>query len=134
MIQGDTSVLEMYGTCSWFIHNAPAVDSMPCNCLHDLTRLLHFVNDWELDDNNFEWDEAFAFPKHDMITATMIMLLLIVSIDCRYYTLSDGRIVSSLANGLLQMNRVLTDGIIHLVKLDQIQNQSVPVLHSTLLL
>ena len=89
------------GTRSWFNHNAPAVDSMPCNCLQDLSRLLHFVNDWELDDNNYEWNKAFAFPKHDMITATMIMLLLIVSIDCRYYMSSDGRIVSSLANGLL---------------------------------
>jgi hypothetical protein len=65
MIQGDTSVLEMYGTCSWFIHNAPAVDSMPCNCLQDLTQLLHFVDDWELDENDFEWEEVFDFPKHD---------------------------------------------------------------------
>ena len=84
MLQGDTSVKNMYSTRSWFNHNALTVDSMPKDCLQDLTRLLHFVDDWELDDNNFEWDEVFAFPKHDMITATMIMLLLIVSIDCRY--------------------------------------------------
>ena len=40
-------------------------NSIPCNCLQDLTRLLHFLDDWELDDNHFEWDEVFDFPKHD---------------------------------------------------------------------
>ena len=28
MLQGDTSVPDMYSTRSWFNHNAPAVDSM----------------------------------------------------------------------------------------------------------
>ena len=55
----------MYSTCCWFNHNTPAVDSMPHNCLQDLTRLLHFVNDWELNENDFEWDEVFVFPKFD---------------------------------------------------------------------
>ena len=55
MLQGDTSVKDMYSTCSWFKHNSPAVDSMPHDCLQDLTRLLHEVDDcWELDDNDFE--------------------------------------------------------------------------------
>ena len=65
MLQGDTSVPDMYSIRSWFNHNAPAVDSMPRDCLQDLTWLLHFVDDWELDDNNFKWDELFDFPKHD---------------------------------------------------------------------
>tara|TARA_B110001450_G_C17246012_1_gene329509 strand:- start:209 stop:427 length:219 start_codon:yes stop_codon:yes gene_type:complete len=46
-------------------HNASALDSMPRDCLQDLTRLLHFVDDWELDDNNFKWNEVFDFPEHD---------------------------------------------------------------------
>ena len=66
MVQGDImSVPDMYSTRSWFNHNAPAVDNMPRDCLQDLTWLLHFVDDWELDDNDFEWDEVFNFPKHD---------------------------------------------------------------------
>ena len=65
MLQGDTSVKDMYSTRSWFNHNAPAVDSMPRDCLQDLTRLLHFVDDWELDGNDFEWNEVFDFPKCD---------------------------------------------------------------------
>ena len=65
MLQGNISVKSIYSTWSWFNHNAPAVDSMPRDCLQDLTRLLHFVDDWKLDDNNFEWDNVFDFPKHD---------------------------------------------------------------------
>ena len=67
ILQGYTSVPDMYSTCSWFNHNAPAVDSMLKDCLQDLTRLLHyFVDDWELDDNNdFEWNEVFDYPKDD---------------------------------------------------------------------
>ena len=38
---------------------------MPCNCLQDLTRLLHFVDDWELDENDLEWNEVFDFLKCD---------------------------------------------------------------------
>ena len=45
MLQGDTSVKDMYSTCSWFKHNSPAVNSMPRDCLQDLTRLLHEVDD-----------------------------------------------------------------------------------------
>ena len=41
MLQGNTSVKDMYSTCSWFKHNSPAVDSMPHDCLQDLTQLLH---------------------------------------------------------------------------------------------
>ena len=54
----------MYSTRSWFNHNAPAVDRMPRNCLQDLTWLLHFVDDWELDENDLEWNEMYVrFPK-----------------------------------------------------------------------
>ena len=54
-----------YSTWSWFNHNTPAVDSLPRDCLQDLTWLLYFVDNWELDENNFEWNEVFNFPKHD---------------------------------------------------------------------
>ena len=27
--------------------------------------MLHFVNDWELDENDFKWNEVFDFPKFD---------------------------------------------------------------------
>ena len=54
--------------------NVPAVDSMPPDCLQDLTRLLHFVDDLELGANDFEWNEVFDFPKcdhnHDNYAAT----------------------------------------------------------------
>lgn len=56
MLQGNTSVKSMYSSQSWFNCNAPAVDSMPHNCLQDLKQLLHFVDDWELNDNDFEWN------------------------------------------------------------------------------
>ena len=52
-------------TRSWFKHNAPAIDSMPRNCLQDLIWLLHFVDDWKVDENNFEWNRVFDFPNHD---------------------------------------------------------------------
>ena len=37
------------------------MDSIPRNCLQDLTQLLHFVDNWELDENNFKWNEVFDF-------------------------------------------------------------------------
>ena len=52
-------------TRSWFKHNAPAIDSMPRNFLQDLIWLLHFVDDWKVDENNFEWNRVFDFPNHD---------------------------------------------------------------------
>ena len=55
----------IYSTHSWFNHNVPAVDSMPRDCLQDLTQLLHFVDDWELNNNDFEWNENFNYPKDD---------------------------------------------------------------------
>ena len=59
MLQGDMSVPDMYSTRRWFNHNAPAVDSIPRDCLLDLTQLLHFVYDWELNENASEWNEVF---------------------------------------------------------------------------
>ena len=56
-------ICTVHSTRSWFNHNAPAVDSIPRDCLQDLTRLFHFVDDWELDDNDFKWDEVFDFPS-----------------------------------------------------------------------
>ena len=38
---------------------------MPRDYLQDLTQLLHFVDDWELDNNDFEWNENFDYPKND---------------------------------------------------------------------
>ena len=41
-------------------------DSMPrIAYAQDLTRLLHFADDWELDENDFKWDKVFDFLKHD---------------------------------------------------------------------
>ena len=65
MLLADTQVPFTYNTFSWFNHNAPAVDIMPRDCLQDLTWLLHFVDDWELDDNDFGWDEVFDYPEDD---------------------------------------------------------------------
>ena len=55
----------IYSTHSRFNHTVPAVDSMPRDCLQDLTQLLHFVDDWELNNNDFEWNENFNYPKDD---------------------------------------------------------------------
>ena len=66
MLQGDMSVPDMIVLAAGLITiNAPAVDSMPQDCLQDLTRLLHFVDDLELGANDFEWNEVFDFPKCD---------------------------------------------------------------------
>ena len=65
MLQDNTSVPDMYSTQSWFNHNTLAVDSFPRDCLQDLTWLLHFFDNWELDENDFKWNEVFNFPKHD---------------------------------------------------------------------
>ena len=136
MIQGDTSALEMYGTCSWFFHNAPAVDSMLKDCLQDLTRLFHFVDDWELDDNDFEWNEVFDYPKddHDDDAYAASRCVKFSLIEDTYVKqcqqcVKFGKWVTADESRLAKYN-----GIIHLVRLDPIQNQSVPVLHSTLLL
>ena len=61
MLYGDT----LYSSQSWFKHNVQAVDSMPRNCLQDLTQLLHFVDNWEID-NTENWDNnMFDYPRYD---------------------------------------------------------------------
>ena len=64
ILQGDASIKDMYSTRSWFKHNAPAVDSMPRDCLQDLTWLLHFVDDWEIEEDE-NWDDTFYYPHYD---------------------------------------------------------------------
>ena len=75
----------MYSTRSWFKHNAPAVDSMLHNCLQDLIRLLHFVDDWEIEDDN--WNDMFHYSRYDNNdngdTAVFSCLLCEVWIDQR---------------------------------------------------
>ena len=67
ILQGSMLVPHMYNSKSWFKHNTLAVNRVVClvsayrisyNCL------LHF-DDWGLDENYYEWNEAFNFPKHD---------------------------------------------------------------------
>ena len=50
MLQGDASIKDM--------------DSMPRNFLQDLTRLLHFVDDWEIKEDE-NWDDTFDYPRYD---------------------------------------------------------------------
>ena len=54
----------MYSSRSWFKHNAPAVDSMPRNCSQDLIWLLHFVDDWEIEEDG-NWDDIIDYPRYD---------------------------------------------------------------------
>ena len=69
MLSGDPSIVNMYDSRSWFNHCAPAVESMPRNCLQDLYRLLHFVDDWELDED-MEWDDIYDHPKKEVKEGT----------------------------------------------------------------
>ena len=41
---------------SWFKHNLPAVNSMPCDCLQDLTCMIatFLMDDWEIEDDDDE--------------------------------------------------------------------------------
>ena len=65
MLQGNASIKDMYSSCSWFKHNAPAADSMPHNCLQDLIRwLFHFVDDWEIEEDE-NWDDVFDYLRYD---------------------------------------------------------------------
>ena len=64
MLSGDPSISNMYDTRSWFNHCAPAVEAMPRDCLQDLYRLLHFVDDWEIyDDDN--WNHVYDHIKQE---------------------------------------------------------------------
>ena len=69
MLSGDPSIVNMYDSRSWFNHCAPAVESMPRDCLQDLYRLLHFVDDWELDEDK-EWDDIYDHPKEEVKEGT----------------------------------------------------------------
>ena len=64
MLQGDASIKDVYSSCSWFKHNAPAVDSMLRSCLRALIWLLHFVGDWEIEEDE-NWDDMFDNPRYD---------------------------------------------------------------------
>ena len=64
MLSGDPSIVNMYDSRSWFNHCGPAIESMPRDCLQDLYLLLHFVVDWELDEDK-EWDDIYDHPKEE---------------------------------------------------------------------
>ena len=64
MLSGDPSIAKMYDSRSWFNHCAPAVEAMPHNCLQDLHRLLHFVDDWEVDEDE-NWEDVYDHIKHE---------------------------------------------------------------------
>jgi len=64
MLSRDPSIVYMYDLRRWFNHCAPAVKSMPRDCLQDLYQLLHFVDDWELDEDK-EWDEIYDHVKEE---------------------------------------------------------------------
>ena len=51
MLKGDTSVPNTLNTRSWFKHDSPAIKRMPQSFLQDLIRLLHFVDNWYIDDD-----------------------------------------------------------------------------------
>ena len=38
---------------------------MPQNCLQDLIRLLYFVDDWEIEEDENWDDNMFNYPKYD---------------------------------------------------------------------
>ena len=42
---------------------------MPRDCLQDLYQLLHFVDDWELDED-MEWDDIYDHPKEEVKEGT----------------------------------------------------------------
>ena len=69
MLSGDPSIVNMYDSRSWFNHWAPAVESMPRDCLQDLYWLFHFVDDWELDEVK-EWDNIYDHPKEEVKEGT----------------------------------------------------------------
>mmetsp|Transcript_54967 Transcript_54967/g.62207 ORF Transcript_54967/g.62207 Transcript_54967/m.62207 type:complete len:100 (+) Transcript_54967:816-1115(+) len=69
MLSRDPSIVYMYDLRRWFNHCAPAVKSMPRDCLQDLYQLLHFVDDWELDED-MEWDDIYDHPKEDVKEGT----------------------------------------------------------------
>ena len=68
-LSGDSSIVNMYDSRSWFNHSAPAVESMPQDCLQDLYWLLHCVDDWELDEDK-EWDDIYDHPKEEVKEGT----------------------------------------------------------------
>ena len=85
MLSGDPSIAKMYDSRSWFNHCAPAVEAMSRNCLQDLHHLLHFVDDWEInEDENWEY-------VYDHIEQRLDIL--------KMHTSNDGKYVLSLENG-----------------------------------
>ena len=62
MLSGDLLIDNMYDLRSCFNHCALAIKFVPRDCLQNLYRLLHFVDDWELDEDK-EWDDIYDHPK-----------------------------------------------------------------------
>ena len=69
MLSGDSSIVNMYNSKIWFNQCAPAVKSMPQDCLQNMYGLLHFVDDWELDEDK-EWDDIYDHLKEEVKEGT----------------------------------------------------------------
>ena len=53
---------KMYSSREPLIHHDVAVESMPQDALMDLYRLLHFVDDWEVSEDQV-WGDIYHHPK-----------------------------------------------------------------------
>ena len=67
MLTGNKSVSSMYCTREWFNAVAPIQESMPRQALQDLVRCLHYVDDWEEEE---EWEVIYSDVKVEAAAGT----------------------------------------------------------------
>ena len=62
MLTGSSSNPRMFSTRNIFDAIEPVKSCMPLDAMKDLTRCLHYTNDWDLEEDN-QWETLYTNPK-----------------------------------------------------------------------
>ena len=68
MLSGNGSIADVWSTRDPFSAVGPIKESMPQDAFKDLCRCMHFVDDWEDDDER--WNKVYADRKEDIVEGT----------------------------------------------------------------
>jgi hypothetical protein len=65
MLLGFPSIEVTWSTCESLGHIGAVVASMPRDSYCDMYRVMHFTDDWDLEDDTESWDSVFGDVKYE---------------------------------------------------------------------
>ena len=70
MLSGNPSNVQMFSTREIFDAVEPVKNSLTLDAMKDLSRCLHFAEDWEEEEDDEEWEEKYSDGKEEAVDTT----------------------------------------------------------------